>query len=100
MRERDKTTTMLICLAAALVVTTAVLGVALVLMTYQNMAPAPGNTGMDEYMLSRFKEASDAFRAQADRILSVARLVMGSLVASAAMLLAFVYGHHRMDRQT
>lgn len=100
MREQDKTTTMLIWLAAALVVTTAVLGVALVLMTYQNMAPAPGNSGMDEYMLSRFKDASNAFRAQADRILSIARLVIASLVSSAAMLLGFVYGRYRVDRHT
>lgn len=82
---------MLIWLAAALVVTTAVLGVVLMADTARNLT-APWNLSPDMYSVNTFRQATDTFRVANEGILRVAWLVIPSLLASAAMLLAFAHG--------
>lgn len=89
---------MLVWLAAALVVTTAVLGVVLVADTARNLT-APWNLSPDMYSVNAFREATDIFRSANEGILRVAWLVIPSLLASAGMLLAFAYGRAALARR-
>jgi len=94
--KTDKTTMLLTWLAAAIVVLVAVLGTVLVNDSVVNFT-LPPNMPVDQRTLSDFVATSQAYKSERDGLMSIATLVMASLILSAGMLFAFAYGRCRLE---